>query len=68
MNSLIDSATTEGISDIIMSCFEEKEDYRNMIAKISELLNDALPDSRIIIVVDDIERCSNNKINNYYFL
>ena len=35
MNSLIDSATTEGISDIIMSCFEEKEDYRNMIAKIS---------------------------------
>lgn len=67
MNSLIDSATTEGISDIIMSCFEEKEDYRNMIAKISELLNDALPDSRIIIVVDDIERCSNNKIKQLLF-
>lgn len=67
MNSLLNSATSEGLSGFIMSSFEEKEDYRNMISEISEILNKSLPDSRIIIIVDDIERCSDNKIKQLLF-
>lgn len=67
MNSLLNSATSVDLSSFIMSSFEEKEDYRNMISEISEILNNSLPDSRIIIVVDDIERCSDNKIKQLLF-
>lgn len=67
MNSLLQSATNENLSGFIMNSFEEEEDYRNMISVISNLLYVALHDSRIIIVVDDIERCSDNKIKQLLF-
>jgi len=67
MNSLLKSATSEDLSKFIMSTFEEEEDYRSIISEISDILQEALCNSIIIIIVDDIERCSDNKIKQLMF-
>lgn len=67
MNSLLKSATSEDLSEFIMSSFEEEEDYRSIISEISDILEESLHNSRIIIIVDDIERCSDNKIKQLLF-
>ena len=67
VNSLLKSATNENLSEFIMNAFEEDEDYRSIITEISEVLQDALYNSIIAIIVDDIERCSDNKIKQLIF-
>lgn len=67
VNSLLKSATSENLSEFIMNAFEEDEDYRSVITEISEVLQDALCNSMIVIIVDDIERCSDNKIKQLIF-
>lgn len=67
VNSLLKSATSENLSEFIMNAFEEDEDYRSIISEISEVLQDALCNSIIVIIVDDIERCSDNKIKQLIF-
>ena len=42
MNSLLKSATSEDLSEFIMSSFEEEEDYRSIISEISDILQAAL--------------------------
>ena len=66
-NSLLKSATSEDLSEFIMSSFEKEEDYRSIISEISDILEESLHNNRIIIIVDDIERCSNNKIKQLLF-
>ncbi len=67
VNSLLKSATSENLSEFIMNTFEEEEDYRSIISEISDILQEALCNSIIIIIVDDIERCSDNKIKQIMF-
>lgn len=67
VNSLLKSATSENLSEFIMNAFEEDEDYRSMISEISEVIQDVLCNSIIVIIVDDIERCSDNKIKQLIF-
>lgn len=43
-------------------------DYRGNLNKLSELLFNNLEKSRILIIVDDIERCSSDKAKSYLFL
>lgn len=50
-----------------MSSFEEEQDYRNIISEIDEILHEALPESKIVIIVDDIERCSDNNTRQILF-
>ncbi len=67
MNSLLKSATSEDLSEFIMNTFEEEEDYRSILSEISDILQEALRNSIIVIIVDDIERCSDNKIKQLMF-
>lgn len=43
-------------------------DYRENIKKLSKLIFDNLRKSRILIIIDDIERCSPEKAKSYLFL
>ena len=62
VHSFINSTTSKSFSELIMSKFEEDDDYRKLLNRIDDILR-ILPDKfKIIIVIDDIERCSNEKI------
>lgn len=43
-------------------------DYRESINKLNKMLFDNLENTRILIIVDDIERCSSDKAKSYLFL
>ena len=47
--------------------FPSVPDYRERKAAIERLLRDAMTDSRIIIVADDIERCDEQKAKEFLF-
>lgn len=46
----------------------DNNDYRENIKRLSQLLLNNLKDSKIIIVIDDIERCSAEKAKSFLFL
>lgn len=49
-------------SNIIKSLFEKEKDYRETKKYLEKMLKQMLGENKLIIVVDDIERCDNDKI------
>jgi hypothetical protein len=63
--TIINESATKFISNKLNI---SNSDYRENINKLSKLLFDNLENSRILIIVDDIERCSSDKAKSYLFL
>ena len=67
VHSFVSSTTNKNFADLFMSKFEYEKDYRGSLVKIDNLLSESLGNNRIIIVVDDIERCSSEKTKQIIF-
>lgn len=68
IGSAIDTITHSSLSLLLEGeIFERNEDYRVQKKKLSDLIAKAMHSGRIIVVVDDIERCEQKKIREYLF-
>lgn len=57
------------ISDFLTKKFSNNNsDYRENIERLSQLLTNNLNSSRILIIIDDIDRCSGEKAKSFLFL
>lgn len=65
--SLVGIATNNAIGNFIKSKFSTKSDYRERLSKLSELVKNELIDKKIIVVVDDLERCREDKILDFLY-
>jgi len=61
VNSFLKLASSESISNYFTNKLYPHNDYRNNIKELDKLIKDVMKDERIIIVVDDIDRCSDEK-------
>jgi hypothetical protein len=43
------------------------DDYRDKLEKLNKLLDENLKESRIIIIIDDVDRCSKEKFESFLF-
>jgi hypothetical protein len=67
--SISGTIVNESASDFVLRKMNKgNADYRENIDKMSKLISEHLVDSRILIVVDDLERCSSDKAKSYLFL
>lgn len=58
----------ESVGDFLSNKLNSNSDYRENIDNLRELLVNNLYDSRIVIIIDDIERCSAEKAKSFVFL
>ena len=67
--SISGTIVNESASDFISRKINKgNTDYRENIEKLSKLLSENLVNLRILIVIDDLERCSGEKAKSYLFL
>lgn len=65
----VDTLTKSSLSVLIEGeLFAQNEDYRAQKKALSDLIGREMRNGRIIIIVDDIERCEKEKIREYLFL
>ena len=68
IGSAVDTITQSSLSILLEGeLFSENEDYRIQKKELSDLIAKAVGDGRIIVVVDDIERCNKEKVKDYLF-
>ncbi len=67
--SISGTIVSKNASDFVLKKLNKgNSDYRENIKKLSKLIFDNLRKSRILIIIDDIERCSPEKAKSYLFL
>ena len=68
IGSAVDTITQSSLSILLEGeLFAQNEDYRVQKKALSALIARAMNNGRIIVVVDDIERCHKDKIKDYLF-
>lgn len=68
IGSAVDMITQSSLSILLEGeLFAQNEDYRVQKKALSALIARAMNNGRIIVVVDDIERCHKDKIKDYLF-
>lgn len=67
IGSLINNIANETIGDYIKKGFLYDTDYRENLINLNNLINTHLKQKRIIIVVDDLDRCTQEKIMEFLF-
>lgn len=68
IGSAVDTITQSSLSILLEGeLFAQNEDYRVQKQALSDLIAKAMHSGRIIVVVDDIERCEKEKIKEYLF-
>lgn len=69
LGSLTGTVITETVGGFIKSKLSSDSNYRESLSNISQLLGTQLSDKKIIVVVDDLERCSEEKARLFlYFI
>ncbi len=61
ISSIVGTITTETAMDIIKSKLSSNSDYRENLSNLNQLILTHLENKKIVIVVDDIERCTKEK-------
>ncbi len=67
VNSFLKIASHDSIADYVTNKLYPQNDYRKSIEELDKLIKDVMKDERIIIVVDDIDRCSYEKATETMF-
>lgn len=67
VNSFLKIASHDSIADYVTNKLYPQNDYRKSIEELDKLIKDVMKDERIIIVVDDIDRCSDEKATETMF-
>lgn len=67
VNSFLKIASHDSIADYVTKKLYPQNDYRKSIEELDKLIKDVMKDERIIIVVDDIDRCSDEKATETMF-
>lgn len=67
MNSIIGVVIHETAGNFIKNKFMENTDYRENLINLNNLINNELENSKIIIIVDDLDRCSKEKSLMFLF-
>lgn len=68
IGSSIDTLTQSSLSILMEGeLFARNEDYRAQKKELSDLIARAMHSGRIVVIVDDIERCEQGKIRDYLF-
>jgi len=67
VNSFLKIASHDSIADYVTNKLYPQNDYRKSIEELDKLIKDVMKDERIIIVVDDIDRCSDKKVTETMF-
>lgn len=68
VGSAVDTITKSSLSMLLEGeLFSENEDYRDQKIALSHLIGKAIGIGRIVVVVDDIERCHKEKVKDYLF-
>ena len=67
VNSFLKIASHDSIADYVTNKLYPQNDYRKSIKELDKLIKDVMKDERIIIVVDDIDRCSDEKATETMF-
>lgn len=67
MSSMVGTIIEEKIGDFIKNKLSSNSDYRQNLSKINNLIRTTLKNRRIVIIVDDIERCTEEKIMEFLF-
>lgn len=66
--SISGTVISESMATFLSNKFKSgNTDYRASIDKLSDLLSANLSNARILIVIDDIERCSKEKVKSFLF-
>lgn len=69
ISSCAGAVTSTSIGDLIhKNFFCENDDYRIQKEKLGEVINRAYGDGKLVVVVDDIERCDQEHARDYLFL
>lgn len=61
ISSLMGTVTTEATGDFIKSKLSSNSDYRENLSNLNQLIITQLKNKKIIIIVDDLERCTKEK-------
>ncbi|PWJ12196.1 P-loop NTPase fold protein [Ruminococcus flavefaciens] len=61
VNSLLKLASNDSVANYVTNKLYSHNDYRKSIDDLKDLIKDVVKDERIIIIVDDIDRCSDKK-------
>jgi len=67
ISSMIGTIVGEKTGSFIKNMFPSDSNYRENIDKLNSLISEHLKNRRIVIVVDDIERCTEEKIMDFLF-
>lgn len=67
VNSFLKIASHDSIADYVTNKLYPQSDYRKSIEELDKLIKDVMQNERIIIVVDDIDRCSDKKATETMF-
>lgn len=68
VGSAVDTITKSSLSILLEGeLFAEIEDYRDQKNALSSLIGKTIGNGRIIVVVDDVERCHKDRVKDYLF-
>ena len=67
VNSFLKIASHDSIADYVTNKLYPQSDYRKSIEELDKLIKDVMKNERIIVVVDDIDRCSDKKATETMF-
>lgn len=68
LTSAVGKITDGSLAAIIESrLFPSSEDYRSQIKNLEDCISSVLKNDKILIIVDDVERCNNEKAQQFIF-
>ena len=65
VSSVIEIISKAKISSAVKNLFGKEKDYRKTKKHLEEMLHQMLDGNKLIIIIDDIERCDSNKIGPF---
>ena len=62
IQSFVKLSAGEGLANSVIEKFDNSTDYRTVKTELNNLINKVMENKRLIIIVDDLDRCSDKKV------
>ena len=67
IQSFVKLSAGEGLANSVIEKFDNSTDYRTVKTELNNLINKVMENKRLIIIVDDLDRCSDKKVLEFIF-